>query len=69
MIEDSHIFYGSLCASMIGSTGSLTTIEYEPGVIEDLKKAINRLAPPGIEYAHEKGYLKDDGRGGQADDN
>jgi secondary thiamine-phosphate synthase enzyme len=56
LIEDSHILHGSLCASMIGSTGALTTIEYEPGVIEDLKKAINRLAPPDIEYAHEKAW-------------
>jgi len=25
---------------MVGSTGSLTTIEYEPGVIKDLKEAL-----------------------------
>ena len=56
LIADSLIINGSLCASMIGSTGSLTTIEYEPGVIEDLKKAINRLSPPGMEYAHEKAW-------------
>lgn len=47
---------GSLHASVIGSTGSLTTIEHEPGVVEDLKRAINRLAPPGIEYEHEKAW-------------
>jgi secondary thiamine-phosphate synthase enzyme len=41
---------------MVGSTGSLTTIEFEPGVIEDLKRAINRLAPPGDEYEHEKAW-------------
>ena len=38
---------------MVGSTGSLTTIEYEPGVVADLKEAINRLAPPDLPYAHE----------------
>lgn len=47
---------GSLHASVIGSTGSLTTIEYEPGVVEDLRRAVNRLAPPGIEYEHEKAW-------------
>jgi secondary thiamine-phosphate synthase enzyme len=41
---------------MVGSTGSITTIEYEPGVVEDLKRAINRLAPPGLEYEHEKAW-------------
>ena len=55
-IEDSHIDNGSLCACMVGSTGSITTIEYEPGVVEDLKKAVNQLAPPEIEYAHEKAW-------------
>ena len=44
---------GSLSAFMVGSTGSLTTIEYEPGVVEDLKKAMNCLAPPDQPYAHE----------------
>jgi secondary thiamine-phosphate synthase enzyme len=47
---------GSLHASVVGSTGSLTTIEYEPGVVEDLKRAITRLAPPGMEYEHEKAW-------------
>ena len=56
LIEDSHIENGSLSACMVGSTGSITTIEYEPGVVEDLKRAINRLAPPEIEYAHEKAW-------------
>jgi secondary thiamine-phosphate synthase enzyme len=47
---------GSIHVSVIGSTGSLTTIEYEPGVMEDLKRAIMRLAPQGIEYEHEKAW-------------
>ena len=54
LIEASHIDNGSLCACMVGSTGSITTIEYEPGVVEDLKRALNRIAPPDIEYAHEE---------------
>jgi secondary thiamine-phosphate synthase enzyme len=53
LVTESKIKNGHLLATMIGSTGSLTSIEYEPGVIEDLKRAINRLAPPGAQYAHE----------------
>ena len=49
----SGIGNGLLTATIVGSTGSLTTIEYEPGVIEDLKRAIEKLAPPGLDYAHE----------------
>jgi secondary thiamine-phosphate synthase enzyme len=56
LIRDSEIEDGSLCATMVGSTGSLTTIEYEPGVVEDLKRAIDRLAPRGMEYDHEKAW-------------
>ena len=48
-----HIIDGMVSAFMVGSTGSLTTIEYEPGVVADLKEAINRLAPPDLPYAHE----------------
>ena len=35
-----------------GSTAALTTIEYESGVINDLKKAIDRMAPEDLYYEH-----------------
>ena len=53
LVATSGIIDGSLGATIIGSTGSLTTIEFEPGVVKDLQRAINRLAPPGDDYAHE----------------
>jgi len=56
MVERAGIKDGSLHASIVGSTGSITTIEYEPGVVEDLKRAISRIAPPDIEYEHEKAW-------------
>ncbi len=56
LIGESKIRVGSLSATVVGSTGSITTIEYEPGVVEDLKRAINTLAPPDLEYAHEKAW-------------
>ncbi len=52
-VTRSRIADGLLSAFMVGSTGSLTTIEYEPGVVEDLKQAVSRLAPPDLPYAHE----------------
>ena len=55
-IAESGIKTGQLCANVVGSTGSITTIEYEPGVVEDLKRAITALAPPGLEYEHEKAW-------------
>ena len=56
LVRKSGIVFGSLFATIVGSTGSITTIEYEPGVVEDLKNAINRLAPPDMEYEHEKAW-------------
>src|SRR5437867_2634917 len=37
-----------------GSTAAITTIEFEGGAVEDLKKAIERLAPQNIHYDHDK---------------
>lgn len=56
LISRSKIQEGNLAATIVGSTGSITTIEYEPGVVEDLKEAINRIAPQGIYYAHEEAW-------------
>jgi secondary thiamine-phosphate synthase enzyme len=56
LVGRAQITDGLLSATVVGSTGSLTTIEYEPGVIEDLKRAVSRLAPPGMEYEHEKAW-------------
>ncbi len=36
-----------------GSTAGLTTIEYEAGAIEDLRRAIERAAPRDIHYEHD----------------
>jgi secondary thiamine-phosphate synthase enzyme len=56
LIDESRVENGSLCAAVVGSTGSLTTIEFEPGVVRDLMAAVNRLAPPDFEYEHEKAW-------------
>lgn len=56
IVRESRVADGILHATVVGSTGSLTTIEYEPGVVEDLKRAIMRIAPPGIDYEHENAW-------------
>ena len=53
IIAASGVRRGSAQLSAVGSTASLTTIEYEPGAVEDLKEAIRRLAPPDRAYHHE----------------
>lgn len=39
-----------------GSTGAVTTIEYEPGLLKDFPNALERLAPRSAEYEHEKAW-------------
>lgn len=50
----SGIQNGMVTVFCTGSTGGVTTIEFESGVINDLKKAIEKIAPSGISYEHDK---------------
>jgi secondary thiamine-phosphate synthase enzyme len=45
---------GSVQLFIGGSTAALTTIEFEEGVINDLKRAIERMAPTNIPYEHDR---------------
>lgn len=56
VVSESGIREGVVHATAVGSTGSITAIEYEPGVVADLRQAIDRMAPPGIDYAHEAAW-------------
>lgn len=44
---------GLLTLFIAGSTAALTTIEYESGVVNDLRDAIERLFPRDLTYAHD----------------
>jgi secondary thiamine-phosphate synthase enzyme len=46
---------------VIGSTSAITTIEYEPGLVNDLEKVLQRLVPKGAGYEHEKAWNDDNG--------
>jgi secondary thiamine-phosphate synthase enzyme len=60
-IRDSNVQVGIVHLFVQHSTAALTTIEFEPGVISDLKRALSVLAPDDGDYAH---HLKwDDGNG------
>jgi secondary thiamine-phosphate synthase enzyme len=44
-----------------GSTASLTTIEYESGVLEDLKELMEKLIPSDRKYRHDDRWGDDNG--------
>lgn len=53
-LHESEIMNGTVTLFVSGSTGALTTIEYEPGLMKDFPDMLERIAPRNIEYGHEK---------------
>ena len=51
-VEASDISEGTVLVFTPGSTAAVTTIEYESGCLSDLRRLLDRLAPPDGEYAH-----------------
>lgn len=53
-IRASRIVNGSVLLFVPGSTGALTTIEYEPGLIQDLPELMEKLVPEKEAYSHDE---------------
>jgi secondary thiamine-phosphate synthase enzyme len=54
VIGRSRIENGLVTVFCPGSTGAVTTIEYESGVLKDLQKAIEKIVPSNIPYEHDR---------------
>jgi secondary thiamine-phosphate synthase enzyme len=54
LVGESGIAQGLVHLFISGSTAALTTIEYETGVVNDLRAAIERLFPQDIPYEHDR---------------
>ena len=54
LVEASKVIDGIATIFVAGSTGALTTIEYEPGLLVDFRAMLQRIAPNNIHYEHEK---------------
>lgn len=52
IIEKSKIQNGIVTVFAIGSTTGITTIEYEPGLIKDIPKLMEKLIPTYQNYNH-----------------
>jgi len=51
-VESSGLGNGIVTLFTPSSTSALTTIEYEPGVVQDVQQFFDRAVPPDIEYQH-----------------
>jgi secondary thiamine-phosphate synthase enzyme len=52
ILSECKLKEGTATLFVTGSTAGLTTIEYEPGLVKDIKAAFQRIAPDHIDYAH-----------------
>ncbi len=51
--EESGFKEGLVTVFVPGSTGALTTVEYEPGLLKDLPDFFEKLIPSGVSYNHD----------------
>lgn len=62
VITESGLLSGIAALFNIGSTAGLTTLEYEPGLVQyDMKALFERIAPENAPYEHEKTWNDDNG--------
>lgn len=54
--ERSGVTNGLVTVFCQGSTGSVTTIEFEPGVVQDLRRTLEAIAPSGVPYEHDRAW-------------
>ena len=61
VVERAKIRQGLATVFVTGSTAGVTTIEFEPGLVRDLKEALERLFPASLRYAHHESGGDDNG--------
>jgi secondary thiamine-phosphate synthase enzyme len=61
-VTESRIKTGLVHLFVQHSTAALTTIEYEPGVLADLRRALSVMAPDDADYAHNSRWGDGNGR-------
>ncbi len=52
IVSRSKVKDGIACVFVVGSTAAVTTVEHEPGLVSDMKDAMERLYPKDIDYEH-----------------
>ena len=62
MVKESGIKNGLVHLFVRHSTAALTAIEFEPGVLADLKRSLSILAPDSETYAHDSRWGDGNGR-------
>lgn len=53
LVNQSNLNEGNVLCFVTGSTASITTVEYEPGLIKDIPEALEIIAPMNKSYHHD----------------
>jgi secondary thiamine-phosphate synthase enzyme len=53
LVEKSGVSEGTATLFVVGSTAGLSTCEYEPALVSDIKKIFEKLVPRDVSYAHD----------------
>lgn len=61
IVRESGVQSGVITLFVPGSTGGLTTIEFEPGAVADLKRVFDEIVPPDRDYQHHLRWGDDNG--------
>ena len=61
LLKQNGLSEGQVTIMVPGSTGGITTIEYEPGLLKDLPEFFNSIIPQGKSYHHDQTWQ--DGNG------
>jgi secondary thiamine-phosphate synthase enzyme len=54
IVSRSKVRNGIACVFVAGSTAAVTTVEHEPGLVADMRDAMDRLYPKDIDYEHHR---------------
>jgi secondary thiamine-phosphate synthase enzyme len=60
-VQRAKLRCGSAAIFVSGSTAALTTIEYEPGLVQDLKEFVEKVIPSNRRYRHDERWNDDNG--------
>ena len=53
VVYNHNVKNGTIVVAIAGSTASITTIEYEPGLLKDLPAILDEIAPQNKDYHHD----------------
>ncbi len=55
-VESAGLKDGIVCVHVVGSTAGVSTIEYEAGLLEDIREFFERVLPAGAPHHHDDAW-------------